>query len=264
MARIRTIKPSFFRHFDLYTAERKSKLPLRVAFAGLWTAADRDGRFKWRPSELKLDCLPHDEINFLSVLDALATHGFIKKYACNGKTFGYIPTWHEHQSINKHEKDSALPSPNGQAEVVVAPPNCRQRPKKEKTKPSAQKKCVEYWNEIFGDEHHKVRLPLSSERAKSLKARVKELGNNLDGWKVYLQKISASDFLTGKTEPTGGRKPFALSFDWATNATNFQKIMEDRYDNDFGDAPRDPLAKAIAEWWEGGCKGPKPKPEDFD
>jgi hypothetical protein len=68
MARIRTIKPEFFRHADLYEAEKETGLPLRLAFAGLWTAADREGRFKWRPRELKLDCLPHDEVDFHACL----------------------------------------------------------------------------------------------------------------------------------------------------------------------------------------------------
>ena len=34
--RIRTIKPEFFTHEILYEAEIRFKLPLRVAFAGLW------------------------------------------------------------------------------------------------------------------------------------------------------------------------------------------------------------------------------------
>ena len=57
MARIRTIKPEFFRHEALFEAEHRAGLPLRLAFAGLWTAADREGRFKWRPRQLKLDVL---------------------------------------------------------------------------------------------------------------------------------------------------------------------------------------------------------------
>ena len=48
MARIRTIKPEFFRHEALYEAEHETGLPLRVAYAGLWTAADREGRFQWK------------------------------------------------------------------------------------------------------------------------------------------------------------------------------------------------------------------------
>ena len=90
MSRIRTIKPEFFRHEALYEAERETGLPLRVAFAGLWTVADREGRFHWRPRALKLDCLPYDEVDFSRVLDALATRGFIVQYQGNGEPLGWI------------------------------------------------------------------------------------------------------------------------------------------------------------------------------
>lgn len=111
MARIRSIKPSFFRHVHLFEAEKAEGLPLRVAFAGLWTAADREGRFKWEPRDLKLDCLPHDDVDFSRVLDALTTRGFIVQYQSKGRFFGYIPSWHDHQSINNRESPSVLPSP---------------------------------------------------------------------------------------------------------------------------------------------------------
>ncbi|GAA4169527.1 hypothetical protein [Shinella granuli] len=81
MARIRTIKPEFFKHEGIFDAEQETGLPLRLAFAGLWTQCDREGRFAWRPRQLKVDILPYDELDFLRVLDALATRGFIVKYA---------------------------------------------------------------------------------------------------------------------------------------------------------------------------------------
>lgn len=111
MARIRTIKPEFFRHSGLYDAEKESGIPLRVAYAALFTVADREGRFRWRPRELKLDCLPHDDVDFSRVLDALATRGFIVKYTSEDEHFGYIPTFKEHQVINNRERDSSLPNP---------------------------------------------------------------------------------------------------------------------------------------------------------
>lgn len=111
MARIRTIKPSFFRHEDLFEAEKVSGLPLRVAFAGLWTTADREGRFAWKPRALKLDCLPYDECDFSSVLDELSARGFITKYEVGGEFFGFIPSWKEHQVINNRESESNLPEP---------------------------------------------------------------------------------------------------------------------------------------------------------
>ena len=112
MSRIRTIKPEFFRHEALYEAERETGLPLRVAFAGLWTVADREGRFHWRPRALKLDCLPYDEVDFSRVLDALATRGFIVQYQGNGEPLGWIPTFCKHQVVNNKERDSNLPEPN--------------------------------------------------------------------------------------------------------------------------------------------------------
>ncbi len=116
MARIRTIKPDFFRHSGLFRAEREAGLPLRVAFAGLWTAADREGRFKWKPDELKLDCLPFDEVDFSRVLDALRTRGHIVKYTVAGVEYGCIPSWKDHQIINNKETRSILPSPEESSE----------------------------------------------------------------------------------------------------------------------------------------------------
>lgn len=115
MARIRTVKPDLFRHETLFEAEIESGLPLRLAFIGLFTACDRDGRFEWRPRKLKLDVLPYDETDFSRVLDALATRGFVVKYTetrdGNEEHFGYIPSFTRHQVINNKEKASELPDP---------------------------------------------------------------------------------------------------------------------------------------------------------
>jgi hypothetical protein len=110
MARIRTVKPELFRHELLHEAEQKSGLPLRLAYIGLFTSCDREGRFKWKPRALKLDVLPYDDLDFSRVLDALSTHGFIVKYEFEGDFFGCIPTWSQHQVINNRESASTLPS----------------------------------------------------------------------------------------------------------------------------------------------------------
>jgi hypothetical protein len=114
MARIRTIKPEFFRHEALFEAERKTKLPLRLAFAGLWTACDRNGRFRWQPRVLKLDVLPFDELDFERVLTALRDAGFLVQYEFNGEQFGYIPSWAKHQHVNQREADSVIPAPDSE------------------------------------------------------------------------------------------------------------------------------------------------------
>lgn len=109
--RIRTIKPEFFLHEDLFTAEKETKMPLRLAFAGLWCAADREGRFKWEPRRLGIQILPYDEVDFSRVLDALATRGFIVSYASTTGVFGFIPSFLRHQVINNRERSSDLPDP---------------------------------------------------------------------------------------------------------------------------------------------------------
>jgi hypothetical protein len=109
--RIRSIKPEFFKHEGLYDLERETGLPIRIAFAGLWTCCDREGRFEWRPRWLKTEILPYDEVDFSRVLDALATRGFLVKYAIGSEIYGCIPSWKKHQVINNKELPSVLPSP---------------------------------------------------------------------------------------------------------------------------------------------------------
>lgn len=111
MGRIRTVKPEFFKHEDLFDAERASGLPLRLAFAGLWTCCDREGRFEWRPRSIKTDVMPYDDVDFAAVLDALAAHGFVRRYTVAGKDYGCVPGFARHQLINPRETPSKLPSP---------------------------------------------------------------------------------------------------------------------------------------------------------
>lgn len=125
MARIRTIKPSFFKHGDLYDAEIESGMPLRIAYAGLWTIADREGRFKWKPKDIKPDVLPHDNVSMADVMTALEVRGFVQRYAVDGQEYGYIPAFLEHQHVNKNEAPSTIPAPpknsNARAKRVRVP-----------------------------------------------------------------------------------------------------------------------------------------------
>ena len=113
MSRIRTVKPEFFKHEGLYDAERASGLPLRLAFAGLWTCCDREGRFEWRPRALKTDVLPYDDdVDFSAVMDALERFGFVVRYEVDGKPLGYVPGFTRHQIINNREAESKIPAPD--------------------------------------------------------------------------------------------------------------------------------------------------------
>jgi hypothetical protein len=121
MGRIRTIKPEFFLHEGLFDLEYETGLPVRIAFAGLWTQCDREGRFKWRARQLKTQILPYDDVDFSRVLDALFTRGFIGKYAVEDAEYGYVPGFLDHQVINNREKDSSLPEPSENNSLTRAP-----------------------------------------------------------------------------------------------------------------------------------------------
>lgn len=116
MGRIRTVKPEFFLHHELYLLEVQVGLPIRLSFAGLWTQSDREGRFTWKPEMLKTQIIPYDNADFGAILDALASKGFIEKYSVEGKDYGLIPSWNDHQIINNREGKSRIPT---RGEVVV-------------------------------------------------------------------------------------------------------------------------------------------------
>lgn len=112
MARIRTVKPELFRHETLFELEEATKLPIRVAWMGLFTVCDRNGCFRWQPRHLKLDVLPWDNVDFSEVLRALESAGLVHKYEANGEAYGFIPSFTKHQKLDPKEK-ARFPLPTG-------------------------------------------------------------------------------------------------------------------------------------------------------
>jgi len=104
LARIRTVKPDFFRHEKLQDleAENPAKCPMLV-FAGLWGHCDKAGRFLWRPRTLKLDILPFLPFDMAETLGLLVSAGFIERYAVDGVDYAWIPSFEDHQRINGKE-----------------------------------------------------------------------------------------------------------------------------------------------------------------
>lgn len=104
MARIRNIKPDLFRHGELFDLERRTGLPVRLAWIGLWCQCDCAGRFRWKPRELKVEVMPYDDVDFGAVLDALAEGGFVVRYSVDGKEYGEVPNFGKHQRFTTGER----------------------------------------------------------------------------------------------------------------------------------------------------------------
>ena len=104
MSRIRTVKPDFFRHELLQDLEEKhGKLKPMLVFEGLWTISDKNGVFEWRPRQIKLDILPFVTFDMEQALTLLEEHRFVIRYEINGKHYGIIPTFKDHQRITGTE-----------------------------------------------------------------------------------------------------------------------------------------------------------------
>ncbi len=118
MARIRTVKPDFFRHELLQDLEitHAGKCPMLV-FAGLFGHCDKAGRFEWRPRTLKLDILPFMPFDMVETLGILEQAGLVKKYTVEGVDYGLIPTFTDHQRIGGKEaqEPEKYPPPNSEA-----------------------------------------------------------------------------------------------------------------------------------------------------
>ena len=104
MARIRTIKPDFFRHELLQELESQyGKLKPMLVFVGLWTLCDKNGVFEWRPRQLKLDILPFVDFSMQDTLQLLEKYAFVVGYEVDGKQYGIIPSFNNHQRITGTE-----------------------------------------------------------------------------------------------------------------------------------------------------------------
>lgn len=107
LARIRSIKPSFFLNDELHALGPYAAL----LFAGLWTQADREGRLRDRPVRLKAELLPYYECDIESLLDDLAGVGFIVRYENAGERFIQVSNFAQHQCPNVKEPASTIQAP---------------------------------------------------------------------------------------------------------------------------------------------------------
>jgi hypothetical protein len=104
MPRIRSIKPDFFRHDVLQELEEAHpKSHPMLVFAGLWTQADKNGVFQWRPKYLKLDILPFINYDISKTLDILASAKLILRFSSDGDEYGWVVSFEKHQRITGKE-----------------------------------------------------------------------------------------------------------------------------------------------------------------
>ena len=113
MARIRYIKPDFFDSEQVASCSAFA----RLLFVGLWTIADREGRFECSPRRLKAKLFPYDDVHVERLLAEL--YGAIGKdgkrlaefYRVDGALYGWMPNFTKHQRPHPNEAASVIPAP---------------------------------------------------------------------------------------------------------------------------------------------------------
>lgn len=86
-------------------------------------------------------------------------------------------------------------------------------------------KMIVHWNEIIEQQSPKVKT--TTARLKRLDKLVETFfSDDLESWKEYCCRIKASTFLMGQ-----GRQGWKVSFDWATDPQNIQKVLEGNFDS---------------------------------
>ena len=100
MARIRTIKPEFWRHEQLSDLPE----PTHMLAAALLNYADDEGYFNANPKLIKAECCPLREpsVSIHDSLTALANMGYlVLGKSADGRSYGCIVKFSDHQRVNR-------------------------------------------------------------------------------------------------------------------------------------------------------------------
>ena len=266
MARIRSIKPDFYRHEALQDLEiaNQGKYPMMV-FSALWGHCDSKGRFEWRPRQLKLDILPFLPFDMAETLAILERAGFLNRYSVDGKEYGEIPTFEKHQRLSGKEltEGEKYPEPTGEAtgkqqgsdgEIPESqegkgreeegkrkgslPPTEVGKTVKPVCPPCPIEELIEVYHESLPTNPRF--LVRNDTRDGYIRSRWKQFftegdftdkGGGIECFRWFFsEKVKPSKFLTGQTEGRNGGKPFIADLEWLMRPTNFAKVIEGKYD----------------------------------
>lgn len=97
MARIRSVHPSLFTDGAWVSCS-----PLaRLLYIGLWTDADDQGVFEWKPLQIKMRLLPGDNADAAKLLEELCAVDLIAGYELGGVQYGAIRNFRRYQRPKK-------------------------------------------------------------------------------------------------------------------------------------------------------------------
>lgn len=157
--------------------------------------------------------------------------------------------------------DSKNPSPNGEgsppaAASIETPMGKLAVPVDEAQLATAlYNEMAKRANAHAGDTVFPLAIRPTGNRRNLIAQRLKECGG-VDAFKTVLDKVEASDFLTGRSGRSEGHANWRCDLGWIVKAENFTKIVEGRYSGRaIAPARRQSMGDVAAKWLEGDGDG---------
>lgn len=262
MARIRSVHPG------LFTDEAwVSCSPLaRILYIGLWTDADDQGLFEWKPLQIKMRLLPGDASDAPSLLAELAAADLITGYEVSGKRYGAIKDFRKYQRPKKPNAIHPLPpelrdyvalseassEPLGDDDGEVGnqfPPDGEKSPQMEDgggregeeiSDANASSvvggpsddvaEAVALWNEVAGRHGLPKAKTIDKTRRGAIRARLRDGG--LEVWCEALAAVERSPHCRGENE-----RGWRADIDFVCDPKSWRRLREGFYGGDDSAAP---------------------------
>lgn len=106
MARIRSVHPGLFTDEAWVSCSAMA----RILVIGLWTEADDQGVFEWKPLQLKMRVLPADAADVSALLTEIEENGLVARFEVAGKAYGAIRNFRKYQRPKKPNPIHPLPN----------------------------------------------------------------------------------------------------------------------------------------------------------
>ena len=247
MARIRTIKPEFWKHEDL------SELPpeTHMLAASLLNYSDDEGYFNANPKLIQAECSPlrEDSTNVRRSIELLSEIGYIRLFdGSDGKRYGHVVTFDTHQRVDRPKASKIKPleistkdrrkiddesaqegkgregnrEEEGNGKTPTSPP---------KAAPCPTQKIIDLFPELCPSLVQPKVIPDSVKGMIADRWRQDEKHRDIEFWERYFDHCESLDFLTGRTVPTRGEKSFRVGLEWIVKPANFAKIINGNYAN---------------------------------
>lgn len=95
--------------------------------------------------------------------------------------------------------------------------------------PCPVEKIIEVYKSI-AESLVRIRVVADSTKAAiSSRWRSDQKYQSLEFWEKYFKYCEANEFLSGRSDPKPGGKPFRADLDWLVKASNFAKVLNERY-----------------------------------